>query len=187
MTRTPQVTFTHHDASSAAAILDAVITPIYEATHADALDDPFYSAQRFVDRVRGYLRSRGFEIVVADVERQPVGLAFGYALPPDARWWNGLTTAVDPDLIAETGHRTFALCELMVHPDWQRRGVAHAVHDELLHHRREQRATLLVQVDNAAAQQAYAKWGWRKIGKLRPFEDSPHYDALLLDLDDHRR
>jgi hypothetical protein len=40
---------------------------------------------------------------------------------------------------------------------------------------------LLVSEDNIPAR-PYAKWGWRKIGKLQPFPDSPHYDALVLDL-----
>jgi ribosomal protein S18 acetylase RimI-like enzyme len=44
-------------------------------------------------------------------------------------------------MIAETGDRTFALCELMVHPEWQHRGIAHALNDELLGHRPEDRAT----------------------------------------------
>ncbi len=182
MTGTREVTFTHYDSAQVEKILDDAITPIYEATHADVIHDPFYSAQRFVERVRGYLKSASFEIVIAHVDTDPVGLAFGYALPATARWWQGLTTSVDPALITETGHRTFALCELMVHADWQRKGLAHALHNELLHHRAEERATLLVREDNAPAQRAYAKWGWQKIGKLRPFEDAPNYDALVLDL-----
>ncbi len=48
---------------------------------------------------------------------------------------------MDPETIAENGLRTFALCELMVHPDWQWHGVAHALHNELVHNRPEQRAT----------------------------------------------
>jgi ribosomal protein S18 acetylase RimI-like enzyme len=99
-------------------------------------------------------------MVVAEVEGFPRGLALGYTLPD----------------------RTFGLCELIVHPDWQRRGIGHALHDELLGHRPEARATLLVSEDNSAARRAYAKWGWRKIGKLQPFPDSPNYDALVLDL-----
>ncbi len=60
-------------------------------------------------------------------------------------------------MIAETGDRTFALCELMVHPDRQSRGIGHALHEELLGHRPEERATLLVAEDNTQAQRAYAK------------------------------
>jgi ribosomal protein S18 acetylase RimI-like enzyme len=70
----------------------------------------------------------------------------------------------------------------MVVPAWQRRGVAHALHDELLGRRPEERATLLVREDNTSAQQAYARWGWQKAGKLRPYPDAPHYDALILPL-----
>jgi ribosomal protein S18 acetylase RimI-like enzyme len=132
------------------------------------------------------MKAQGFEIVAAEIDGKPVGLAFGYTLPESARWWRGLTTPVDPTLIAETGHRTFALCELMVHPDWQRHGIAQALHNELLHPRAEDRATLLVREDNTAAQTAYAKWGWTKIGKLKPYPDSPNYDALVLQIHDRR-
>ena len=106
----------------------------------------------------------------------------GFTLSRGARWWQGLTTPVDPEAIAEDGSRTFALCEIMTHPEWQGRGIAHEVHDELLHQRPERRATLLVREDNEAARLAYFKWGWRQVGKLRPYPDSPHYDALILDL-----
>jgi ribosomal protein S18 acetylase RimI-like enzyme len=182
MPATLPVVFTHHDGESVWSILDAVVLPLYEVTHTELLRDPFYSVERFATRVRGYTRSPGFEMVVAEAGGEAVGQAFGYALPAGARWWQGLTTQVDPRTIAETGRRTFALCELMVHPAWQRRGVARALHDELLHHRPEERATLMVREENLAAQRAYAKWGWRKLGKVRPYPDSPHYDALILRL-----
>lgn len=32
------------------------------------------------------------------------------------------------------------------------------------------------------AQQAYARWGWRKVAKLQPYPDSPHFDAMVLPL-----
>ncbi len=146
------------------------------------IDDPFYSVERFAERVRGYASAPGFEMVVAEISGEAVGQAFGFALPAGALWWRGLTTPADPELIAETGSRTFALCELMVHPAWQRRGLARSLHDELLQHRPEERATLLVREENTAAQRAYATWGWRKLGKLRPYPDAPHYDALVLPL-----
>jgi ribosomal protein S18 acetylase RimI-like enzyme len=162
--------------------METTVLPLYEASHPDLLSNPFYRAERFAERVRGYMKAPGFELIVAEVAGAPRGLALGYALPEGARWWRGLTTPLDPEMIAETGDRTFALCELMVHPDWQRRGIAHALLDELLGHRPEDRATVLVREDNTPAQRAYAKWGWHKLGKLQPFPDSPHYDALVLDL-----
>src|SRR5512139_1994025 len=93
---TPEVTFTRHNAADAESILDDVIVPLYEASHADVIGNPFYSAERFAERVRGYMKAPGFEIVVAYIDEQPVGQAFGYALPATARWWEGLTTPV-PD------------------------------------------------------------------------------------------
>jgi ribosomal protein S18 acetylase RimI-like enzyme len=182
MTESPPLVVSHHDAPSAERVMETTILPLHTASRPDLIGDPFYKTERFAARVRGYMRAAGFEMVVAEVEGVPRGLALGYALPEGARWWRGLTTPVDPEIIAETGDRTFGLCELMVHPDWQRRGIAHALHDELLGQRPEGRATVLVREDNIPAQRAYAKWGWRKIGKVRPFSDSPHYDALVLDL-----
>lgn len=174
--------FRYHDAASAGDVLDAVVVPLYEASHEDVLSNPFYSVERFAERVRGYLRAPGFGLVVTSIEDKPVGQAFGYTLPAQARWWMGLTTPVPDDMIRETGSRTFALNELMVVPEWQGQGVAHATHDELLRRRPEERATLLVREDNASAQAAYARWGWRKIGKLRPYPDSPDFDAMILRL-----
>jgi GNAT superfamily N-acetyltransferase len=177
-----KITYTHHDAASAAGIFGTVVIPVYEASHADVISNPFYSSDRFAERVRGYMRAPGFELVAALADNQAIGQAFGYTLQPGARWWSGLATAVQDGFTEETGRRTFALNELMVDPRWQRRGIARALHDELLGRRTEERATLLVRSDNEAAQTAYAHWGWTKVAKLRPFPDSPLFDALILPL-----
>ena len=50
----------------------------------------------------------------------------------------------------------------MVRQPFTGRHIAHALHDELLARRKEQRATLLVEPGNATAYRAYLKWGWRK-------------------------
>jgi ribosomal protein S18 acetylase RimI-like enzyme len=177
-----EITYTRHDAASAGELFDSVIVPVYEASHADMISNPFYSADRFADRVRGYMKAPGFGLVAARADGRPVGQAFGYTLQPGARWWSGLTTPVPDGFTDETGHRTFALNELMVDPRWQRRGIAHALHNELLRGRPEERATLLVRADNESAQTAYARWGWAKVAKLKPFPDSPLFDALILPL-----
>ena len=175
-------TFTHHASGAVEEIIESVVVPVYEDSHADVISNPFYSADRFVQRVRGYMRSPGFELVAAYVEGRPAGQVFGYALPVDAAWWDGLTTTVPEGFTTETGKRTFALNELMVVPDRQGQGVAHALHDELLGARPEERATLLVREDNTNAQRAYARWGWKKVAKLRPYPDAPHFDAMILSL-----
>ncbi|TDC43372.1 GNAT family N-acetyltransferase, partial [Actinomadura sp. KC345] len=179
---TPDLTFSRYEPVAAEEILHSVIVPVYVASHQDVIERPFYSAERFAERFQGYAKAPGFEIVIAYLGGEPVGQAFGYALPPAARWWNGLTTPVPDGFTEETGSRTFALNELMVVPEWQGKGVAHSLHDALLGGRAEERATLLVREDNTSAKRAYTRWGWRKIGKLLPFPDSPHFDAMILDL-----
>jgi ribosomal protein S18 acetylase RimI-like enzyme len=64
-----------------------------------------------------------------------------------------------------------------------RRGIVHALHDELLRERPESRATLLVLPDNTTAYRLYTRWGWRKAGQLRPsWPDAPLLDVLILPL-----
>lgn len=177
------LTISLHDASTALDLTDSVIIPLYEATHADLLGNPFYATPRFVERLRAYATRAGFGLAVARSESgQPLGQAFGYPLPPGSRWWEGLVTPVEDGFTEETGTRTFALNELMVHPDHQRQGIARTLHDRLLGSRHEQRATLLVRADNAPARAAYARWGWHTVAQLQPFPDSPVYDALIIGL-----
>jgi hypothetical protein len=121
---TDTLTFAHLGPDAAAELEDTV-THLYVVTHGDVIDNPFYSAERFVERVRGYARAPGFEMVVAYHDGEPVALALGYVLPAGADWWDGLTPPVDPEFVTEDGRRTFALCELMTHPDWQGQGLAH--------------------------------------------------------------
>ncbi|QIZ37216.1 N-acetyltransferase [Saccharopolyspora sp. ASAGF58] len=176
------ITFQYHDAESARDLIENVIVPLYEASHQDVISNPFFSAERFAERTRGYMKAPGFGLVVTNIHGQAIGQTFGYSLPVNARWWQGLTTPVPDGFTEETGTRTFALNELMVVPEWQGKGIAHATHDALLRSRREQRATLLVREDNESAQRAYLRWGWRKVAKLQPFPDSPHFDAMIIEL-----
>lgn len=176
------VVLQHHDAAATEQKLDTVVGPVYEASHADVIDNPFYSVERFLGRVRGYVKAPGFGLVAAYSDDAPIGLAFGYPLPATSGWWEGATAPLSENFVRETGHRTFALNELMVVPIWQRRGVAKSLHDELLGSRREERATLLVRSDNTNAQAAYKRWGWQKVGTLQPYPDAPNFDAMLLPL-----
>lgn len=162
--------------------LRPVLLGVYQDVYADRLSDPFFSAPRYWERLQAYAAREGFAIVTAALGAENVGYALGYPLPPGSRWWQGLTTDVNQDELIENGSRTFALTEIMIRAPWRRRGYARALHDHLLAARTEKRATLLVHPTNAAAQAAYASWGWRKLGVLKPFADSPTYDAMLLPL-----
>ena len=96
---------------------------------------------------------------------------------------DGLDAEPEPGFTIEDGQRTFALSEIMVRQKWTGRGVAHALHDELLSTRPEKRATLLVEPENTVAYRAYTAWGWQKVAQLRPaWPDAPLFDVLILPL-----
>jgi GNAT superfamily N-acetyltransferase len=115
-------------------------------------------------------------------DSEPVGLAFGFALPETTGWWRGLITSVPDGFTHEDGHRTFAVNEIMVRPEWQRRGVARTVPGGVALVPARATRDAARRPDNAPAQAAYARWGWRKVAKLKPFPDAPIYDALILPL-----
>ena len=84
-----------------------------------------------------------------------MGYAFGHPLAPDSGWWRGLLTAVASDELEETGHRTFALNEIMVRTPWRGSSVARSIHDELVRARPEERATLLVEQTHPKVRRRY--------------------------------
>ncbi|WP_280421152.1 GNAT family N-acetyltransferase [Nocardia carnea] len=183
------MTFEHYTAAQARDIRDTV-EDIYRRSYVDAIasGDPFDSPAEFMRRFDAYThpdRSRGFELVVATVDGAPAGQSWGWPLQPGAAWWGGLQLD-DGELeefTAETGSRTFALSEIMVCSEHAGQGLARALHDELLGGRPEQRATLLVEPDNDRAYARYRKWGWSRVGSLRPgWEDAPTFDVLIRDL-----
>lgn len=168
--------------STALRELRTIILEACREVYAEHLEDPFFSLPQYWQRLETYSRRPGFTLVVGWIGNELVGYALGYTLPAESKWWSGIQGKVEASLLVEDGKRTFALTELAVRPQWRRRGYARALHGTLLRGRAETRATLLVLSDNTPARAAYQSWGWRKIGKLRPFEDAPLFDAMLLDL-----
>ena len=154
----------------------------YAEVYAEQLDDPFFSTSSYWQRLEGYARRAGFALVTGRLDNEFIGHTFGYTLPAGSHWWQGFRGNVDPTLLAETSKRTFAVTDLLVRPQWRRRGYARALHDALLENRPESRATLLVLPDNAAACAAYRSWGWYKFGNLQPFTDAPIFDSMMREL-----
>jgi ribosomal protein S18 acetylase RimI-like enzyme len=177
----PELAIRQHDAHGLHEQRQDVLS-VYAEVYADQLDDPFYSLPRYWERLEAYASRDGFGFVTGWRGTELVGYALGYPLPAGSAWWRGIRGEVDPALLTETGQRTFAFNELMVRPQWRRRGYATALHDALLCHRPESRATLLVRPDNTAAHRAYRSWGWHKIGELQPFDDAPIFDAMVREL-----
>jgi GNAT superfamily N-acetyltransferase len=137
----------------------------------------------FADRFRVLRRQPGFVLAEARHGGYLVGYAFGMPLRPSTSWWRQLTTPLPDEVTTERPGRTFALVELIVRASWRRQGIAGTLHDVILADRPEERATLTVSPAATPAQQAFRKWGWRKVARTRDDEPgSPVSDVLVTTL-----
>ncbi|MDO3700968.1 GNAT family N-acetyltransferase [Micromonospora sp. C28SCA-DRY-2] len=165
-----------HTAEEARALVGQLVD-VYLDAHAG--DGPLYNADRYRQQLAAHMPRRGWELVTAMVDGELVGYIYGFPLAADTRWWDGIQEPVAAGFTEENGRRTFAISELLVCRAWQRRGIARALHDELVKSRTEERATLLVRPDNTVARRAYASWGWGDVARLRPrWEGAPTYLVL---------
>jgi len=155
------------------------ILPVYASSHSDQMHDPWFSPEQFWNRlVDIYAKTRDFDLVTGWIEDFVVGYAFGSPRDKEDLWES--IHRVYPDM--EPMGPVYIFREFAVSPSWQRRGFGTQIHDELLLGRPEQAAHLLVRPDNAPAQAVYESRGWKQIGQIKPFPDSPIFDALGLDL-----
>jgi GNAT superfamily N-acetyltransferase len=183
----PELEFRRLDADGARQARDTVEL-VYADAYVAAIEsgDPFEQPGAFMGRFDAYAANPLIDLVIAYRDGEPVGQAWGWPLQRGSRWWEGLTTEVDAGFTEEDGTRTFGLSEIMVRRRWTGHGIAHALHDELLAGRREERASLLVDPHNDVAYRAYRGWGWRKVSQLRPgWPDAPLFDVLVLPLPLH--
>ena len=172
---------------SAEAAHDArdIVETVFRGAYWENIEsgDPFSQPEAFMGRYDAYASNPLFDLVVAFDGDEPVGQAWGWALGANSRWWEGLETEPEPGFTIEDGNRTFALSEIMVVRGHAGRGIAHALHGELLGGRREQRATLLVRPANTRAYSTYLRWGWRAVATLHPhWPEAPTFDVLILPL-----
>ena len=178
----PDIVFGRLDGRQAAGHADEL-----QALHAEVYADPPYrrpaDATEFAERFRVQRRQPGFVLAEARSGDFLVGYAAGMPLRPSTSWWRELTTALPDDVTAERPGRTFALTELLVRAPWRRQGIAETLYGLVLAGRPEERATLVVSPAATAAQNAFAKWGWRKVARTRD-RDAPQAvsDLLLTDL-----
>ena len=141
------------------------------ALHAEVYAAPPYRRSaddaQFRRRLRVACRQPGFALATARSGGYLTGYAAGLPLRPSTSWWRELTAPLPEDLTTEYPGRTFSVTELAVRPAWRRQGIGRVLHDLLLRDRPEERATLVVWPDAAAAQHAFASWGWRKLARTR--------------------
>lgn len=184
MTGRIPLVFERHDAAAARA-RSGIVEEIYRDSYSkQQQEDPFSASGRWMARFDAYTAEPGFNLVIArTADGKPVGQAFGWPLTAETKWWDGLVAEPEPDFAREDGTRTFALSEIMVGHAYTGHGAAHALHDELLRSRSEQRATLCVRPANTFAYRAYKRWGWRQVAQVRPgWPDTPLFDVLILPL-----
>jgi GNAT superfamily N-acetyltransferase len=162
-------------AAEADADLLALRAEVCGTDGADAADD---DAAR---QLRVRRRQPGFVLAEARHGGYLVAYAAGLPLRPSTSWWKDLTTPLPADVTTEYPGRTFALAELLVRASWRRQGIGRALHDLILDGRPEERATVTVPPEAAAAQAAFTRWGWRRIARTRA-PDVPVLDVLITDV-----
>ncbi|MGQ4614606.1 GNAT family N-acetyltransferase [Nocardia sp. R7R-8] len=181
--------FQRYTAAQARDLRDKIET-IFRDSYVDAIDsgEEFESPEAFMHRFDTYTdpaRAGAFELLIARLDGELCGQAWGWPLTAKTGWWDGLKLdeGDQASFTAENGSRTFAFSEIMVRKQFTGKGIARALHDELLEGRSEQRATLLVRPDNHRAYDKYRRWGWHRVGTLRPnWPDAPRFDVLMRDL-----
>ena len=177
----PEISFGLLTGKQAAAHADEL-----QALQAEVYRDPPYQcdagADGFARRLAVASRQPGFALAEARHGGYLVGYASGMPLRPSTSWWRQLTTPLPAEVTAEHPGRTFAVAELAVRASWRRQGIGRALHDLLLAGRPEERATVTVRPAAAAAQRAFASWGWRRVARTRAGPGPAVCDLLLITL-----
>jgi ribosomal protein S18 acetylase RimI-like enzyme len=179
---TSVVDIQRYDAKSVSSVIPE-ISRLYEVVYREPpyCEGPEDVAE-FLDGLPGRAAQPAFRLVLATTDGKPVGFAFGHQLTADTKWWQGAITALPDSIVREHAGRTFAIVELAVAVECRRRGIARALHDALLVDANEQRATLLVRPEAMPARAAYERWGYVRVGAIRPWPEAPLYDAMVLNL-----
>lgn len=166
--------------------LDAVrpvLVDVYREVYADEIKaDPFFSAEKFEERLTSQAGLPQWEAVVAYDDDEPAGYVYGAALSAGSAWWRGMIEPLPEEDTSENGTRTVAVFEVMVRAQWRGTGLARRIHEDLLTGRRERRATLLVESDHPKVKSLYEQWRYRDVGGQRPFPDAPIYATMVRDL-----
>jgi ribosomal protein S18 acetylase RimI-like enzyme len=163
MPSTDDVTLSYHESDEATKLLEQ-LCDVYADAYGVEQDGEKTSA--FRTRAIKALERPRYGLIVAQDNNQIIGFAFGYALPADTFWWDGLTPAGPEGFTTEDGTRTFVLAEIEVRRAWQGKGVGRALNDAILGRRSEERATLATGPNTDAAQALYEHWNWQPVGKI---------------------
>lgn len=161
-------------------LIRPTLVAVYAEVYDQNADDPFHSVERFEERLSGHASGASWACVVGEIDGKPVGFAYGRL--DSVREWREVLHPIDPSVRDYGEQGTFGLCEIMVRLPWRGKGIARGIHDELMEHRSEDRASLLVDSERPKVRSMYESWGYRKVGQMQPFKDSPLFDAMAVEL-----
>ncbi|MGA5704628.1 GNAT family N-acetyltransferase [Peterkaempfera bronchialis] len=176
------VEYQRYDGPSAKGIADELVevySKVYDVP--PYIGDPFFSDQAFRDRLEAAFDSEGFETLTARLNGRIVGYVHGATLPADKPWWISLGDRRPETLreMAEAG-QVFWLRELMVLPECTNHGLGRRIHDTVITGRAEGVTALTCIVGNQPAHDAYLRWGYTVVGRIKHAPESPVYDAMFL-------
>ena len=150
------------------------IADLIELVFADSMD----SSGRSAIREMRYLSHLGYGLhLIARMNDLALGISLGFVYVCDGKLVGNVS--VYPAGYPKSLGETWILANVAVHPDYQRRGIAHdlvAASLEMIRKRAGARVILQVNCDNIAAQRLYEKLGfiherawrlWRRSGFLR--------------------
>lgn len=159
------------------------ILRVYGASHAEPIQrEPWLAEEQFWQRlVELYAPGRGFEMVSGWLGHDMIGYAFGSPRDgmPTTPVWEQVKAAASDFPIRDMTESIYIFREFAVHPEHQSKGHGRELHNALLTGRPERLACLAVRVDNKQAAGAYLAWGWRRVGTIQPFPDSPVLDQMV--------
>lgn len=156
------LTTSYYTSERLAEIRDTILDVYADVRADDIATNPFFSMERFEERLESHVAAGGWGCVTAPVDHEVAGFTYGFTARDDST--------------------TFKLCENMLREKWRKRGISCLMHDELMSHRQEQCAELLVRRERPRLRALYESWGYEHAGEKLPFPDSPLYDVMVLDL-----
>jgi ribosomal protein S18 acetylase RimI-like enzyme len=166
MSLADDVTLARHSSEAAPALFDELCDAYADAYGEVPGEDIGVKTAAFRDRATKALERPRYGLVTAHGQDGVAGFVFGYALPTETFWWDGLTPEPPEGFAREDGTRTFVMAEIEVRRNWQSSGIGRALHDEILTGREEERATLATGPSADAARAIYERWGWRRVGTV---------------------
>ncbi|MCK1798173.1 hypothetical protein MTQ01_19510 [Streptomyces sp. XM4193] len=148
----------------------------YEQCYAHAAQLSDHSDPPIGDRLIRHGDRPGFELLAAMDGERVAGYIYGYTLPVDTLWWDGLAPAPAPELIREWPGRTVGVCELLVGRPWRRSQLGAQLFDGFLRGRTEERAAALVAEGNDVILDRCEKYGFAHVGTMEPYPGwRPHH------------